>query len=101
MIPRRFHNTRSIEISWSASGGEIDAVRRTGRPATASWCARVAARSWAYANKSCSLQDVRSVTREFTWPNVPSALHEAQPWGKVGIEPTVSEVLADPLVQAL
>jgi hypothetical protein len=41
------------------------------------------------------------VTREFTWPDVPSTLHEAQPWGKPGIEPTLSEVLADPLVQAL
>jgi hypothetical protein len=49
----------------------------------------------------CNLQEVRSVTREFTWPDVPSALHEARPWGTVGIEPTVSEMLADPLVQAL
>ena len=41
------------------------------------------------------------MTREFTWPEVPSALHEAQPWSKPGIEPTLSEMLADPLVQAL
>jgi hypothetical protein len=41
------------------------------------------------------------MTRTFTWPNLPSALHEDQPWGKAGIEPQLCEMLADPLVQAV
>src|SRR4051812_24176842 len=37
----------------------------------------------------------------FIWPHLPEALYEGQPWSKPGIEPTLCEVLADPIVQAV
>jgi hypothetical protein len=42
-----------------------------------------------------------SIRREFIWPELPRALHEKQPWGRPGIEPPLSEVLEDPIVQAV
>jgi hypothetical protein len=42
-----------------------------------------------------------SMRGEFLWPDLPRALHEQQPWGRPGIEPPLSEVLADPIVQAV
>jgi len=42
-----------------------------------------------------------SMRREFLWPDLPRALHEQQPWGRPGIEPPLSEVLEDPIVQAV
>ena len=41
------------------------------------------------------------MTREFVWPELPAALHERQPWGRAGLEPSLSEALADPLVQTI
>ncbi len=41
------------------------------------------------------------MTRKFTWPELPSGLHERQPWGRPGIEPPLCEVLADPLIQVV
>ena len=41
------------------------------------------------------------MTRKFTWPELPDALHECQPWGRPGIEPPLSEVLADPIINAV
>jgi hypothetical protein len=41
------------------------------------------------------------VTAEFIWPDMPSAQHETQAWRKPGIEPTLSDALAEPIVQAL
>jgi hypothetical protein len=38
------------------------------------------------------------MTREFVWPELPAALHERRPWGRAGLEPALSEALADPLV---
>jgi hypothetical protein len=32
---------------------------------------------------------------------LPRALHESQPWGRPGVEPALSDVLADPLVHAV
>jgi CheY-like chemotaxis protein len=39
--------------------------------------------------------------RECASLDVSDGLHEAQPWGRPGVEPPLSDVLADPLVQAL
>jgi len=37
----------------------------------------------------------------FTWPELPCALHERQPWGGAGTEPRLCEMLADPVMQAV
>ena len=42
-----------------------------------------------------------SMRREYRWPALPRSLHEQQPWGRPGIEPPLSEVLEDPIVQAV
>jgi RNA polymerase sigma-32 factor len=41
------------------------------------------------------------MTQDFAWPKLPVALHDGQPWGRPGVEPSLYEVLADPVVQAL
>jgi hypothetical protein len=46
-------------------------------------------------------KDGRGPNRPFIWPELPGALHESQPWGRPGIEPTLRDVLADPLVHAV
>jgi hypothetical protein len=53
--------------------------------------AELAGRVWAVMRepRECALLDVSN------------ALHEAQPWGRSGVEPPLSDVLADPLVQVL
>jgi hypothetical protein len=43
----------------------------------------------------------RPKTNKFTWPELPAALHESQPWGKAGVEPPLNELLADPVVRAI
>lgn len=39
--------------------------------------------------------------RKFVWPELPAALHETQPWGKAGVEPSLGELLADPSIRAV
>jgi hypothetical protein len=41
------------------------------------------------------------VTQSFKWPELPDMLHERQPWGKPDIEPSLCELLADPLLRSL
>jgi hypothetical protein len=41
------------------------------------------------------------VTRSFKWPELPDLLHERQPWGKPNVEPSLRELLADPLLQSV
>src|SRR5260221_256727 len=57
--------------------------------------------SRARSDKSRNIQEVRSMTRKCACPKLPGALHECLPWERLGIEPQLCEVLADPLVHAV
>lgn len=57
--------------------------------------------SRARSDKSRNIQEVRSMTRKCACPKLPGALHECLPWERLGIEPPLCEVLADPLVHAV
>jgi hypothetical protein len=39
--------------------------------------------------------------RTFSWPELLGPLHERQPWGGPGVEPSLAELIEDPVVQAL
>ena len=48
-----------------------------------------------------SFADAIGLGRYALYPELPSALHEGQPWGSPGIEPRLCEVLADPVIHAV
>jgi hypothetical protein len=58
-------------------------------------------RMTAFSSQPWNRGGVKSMILSFSWPELPGALHECEPWGMPGIEPPLREVLADPLVQAV